>query len=134
MAIPPDDFASQTRDPRDESVGDLVRRLVDDGKAYAKAELGVVKAIAKRRIARAKVGAILLVVGILLLMSAQTALVIALILGLATLIGPFGAGMAVFAVLLVGGGLLAWLGVKGLTALGGDDEEKAALVRAESGL
>ncbi len=40
--------------------------------------------------------------------------------------------MVVFLVLAVAGGLLARSGAKGLAALGGDEEEKQALARAEA--
>ena len=124
-------LASQVDDPRDPTIGELVSRLVEDGRAYARAELDLVKRIAKHRAGKAKSGAVLLGIGITLLLCSLTALVLALVLGLATLIGPFGAGMAVFAVLAIAGGLLARSGAKGLAALGGDEEEKAALARAE---
>lgn len=118
-------------EPRDESIGELFNRLVEDGRAYARAELDLVKQIARHRAAKAKSGAILLGVGVTLLLCSLTALVLALVLGLATLIGPFGAGMVVFLVLAVAGGLLARAGAKGLASLGGDEEEKAALAKAE---
>lgn len=118
-------------DPRDESIGELVSRLVEDGRAYARAELDLVKQIARHRAAKAKSGAMLLGVGIVLLLCSLTALVLALVLGLATLIGPFGAGMVVFLVLAGIGGYLAYSGAKGLAALGGDDAEKQALAKAE---
>ena len=118
-------------EPRDESIGELFSRLVEDGRAYARAELDLVKQIARHRAAKAKTGAILVGAGVTLLLCSLTALVLALVLGLATLIGPFGAGMAVFLVLAVAGGLLARAGAKGLAALSGDEEEKAALAKAE---
>ncbi len=124
-ATPPD------IEPRDESIGELFNRLVEDGRAYARAEIDLVRQIARHRAAKAKSGAILLGVGVTLLLCSLTALVLALVLGLATLIGPFGAGMVVFLVLAVAGGLLARAGAKGLAALGGDEEEKAALAKAE---
>lgn len=125
-------FASQAEDPRGESIGGLISRLVEDGKAYARAELDLVKRIARHRAAKAKSGAILVGIGLTLLLCGQTAFVLALVLGLATLIGPFGAGMVVFAVFTIVGGLLALSGAKKLAAIGGDDEEKAALARAEA--
>jgi 4-hydroxybenzoate polyprenyltransferase len=126
------ELASPTHDPREESIGELVSRLVEDGRAYARAELDLVKRIARHRANRAKSGATLLGIGVTLLLCSLTALVLALVLGLATLIGPFGAGMVVFLVLAIAGGLLARSGAKGLAALGGDEEEKAALGRAET--
>lgn len=125
-------LASPAADPRDASIGELVSRLVEDGRSYARAELDLAKRIARHRAAKAKSGAMLLGIGIVLLLCSLTALVLALVLGLATLIGPFGAGMAVFLVLAIAGGLLARSGAKGLAALGGDDEEKQALSRAEA--
>jgi len=126
------DLASPSSDPRDAGIGELVSRLLEDGRAYARAELDLYKRIAGHRAGKAKSGAVLLGIGIVLLLCSLTALVLALVLGLATLIGPFGAGMAVFLLLAVIGGLLARAGAKGLAALGGDEEEKAALARAES--
>lgn len=127
----PVEVSPPASDPRDESIGELVSRLVEDGRAYARAELDLVKRIARHRAGRAKSGAILLGIGVTLLLCALTALVLALVLGLATLVGPFGAGMAVFAVLAGIGGLLAYAGVNGLAALGGDEAEKEALAKAE---
>lgn len=127
----PVEVSPPASDPRDESIGELVSRLVEDGRAYARAELDLVKRIARHRAGRAKSGAILLGIGVTLLLCALTALVLALVLGLATLIGPFGAGMAVFAVLAGIGGLLAYAGVNGLAALGGGEAEKEALAKAE---
>ncbi len=126
------DLASQATDPRDATIGELVSGLVEDGRAYARAELDLLKRIAKHRANRARGGAMLLGIGITLLLCSMTALVLALVLGLATLIGPFGAGMTVFLVLAIVGGLLARAGAKGLAALGGDEDEKAALSRAET--
>jgi hypothetical protein len=127
-----DALASQSHDPRDETIGSLFSRLMEDGRAYARAELDLVKRIAAHRAGKAKSGAMLLGIGVTLLLCSLTALVLALVLGLATLIGPFAAGMAVFLVLAIAGGLLARSGAKGLAALGGDEEEKAALARAEA--
>lgn len=118
-------------EPRDESIGELFNRLVEDGRAYARAEIDLIRQIARHRAAKAKTGAILLGAGVTLLLCSLTALVLALVLGLATLIGPFGAGMVVFLVFAIVGGLLARAGAKGLAALGGDEEEKAALAKAE---
>jgi len=120
-----------SHEPRDETIGELVSRLLEDGRAYARAELDLVKQIARHRAAKAKSGAILLGAGVTLLLCALTAFVLALVLGLATLIGPFAAGMVVFVVLAGAGGLLARSGAKGLSALSGDEEEKAALAKAE---
>lgn len=119
-------------DPHEESIGDLVGRLADDARAYARAEVALVKQIARHRAGKAKTGLILLGAGILVLLCALIALMFGLVLGLATLIGPLGAGLAVAALLgAVGYGLVRH-GASGLRALGGDEEERAALQRGES--
>lgn len=119
-------------DPRDESIGDLFGRLVDDGKAYARAEIGLYREIAVHRAGRARTGAILLGAGAALLFAALIALTLGGVLGLAALTGPLLAGLIIAAVLGLVGYLLIRTGVTGLQALGGSDEEKAALKRGET--
>ena len=119
-------------DPREESIGDLFGRLIDDGKSYAKAEIDVYREVALHRAGRAKSGLVALVAGAILLLSALTALVIGAVLGLSLLIGPWLAGLAVAAVLVLAGGLLIRSGIAGLRALKGDEEERKALARGEN--
>lgn len=119
-------------DPRDESIGDLVGRLVEDGREYAKAEIGLYKQIARYRAARARNGLVLLLAGGVLALSALTALIIGFVLGLATLIGPVLAGIAVALVLAGLGLFLVKVGVSGLGALSGDEEERQAIARGET--
>jgi hypothetical protein len=118
-------------DPREESVGDLLGRLVEDGRNYARAELDLLRQIARHRAGRARNGLILLAGGGVLALSALTALIIGFVMGLATLIGPVLAGLAVAAVLAGSGYLLIRFGLGGLSALGGDEEERQALGRGE---
>lgn len=120
------------QDPQDESIGDLVNRLVDDGRAYARAEIALAKEIARHRAGRARNGAIALGAGGLLFLAALIALMLGAVLGLSPLIGPFGAGVAVAVLLaLVGYGLIRF-GMKGLQALAGDEEEERAIRRGEA--
>jgi len=101
--------------PDDEqSIGEVVSDLVDQGKAYAKAEVELAKAQALAKVEQFKVPAILLFGALLFAQAAVTVLAVAVALGLAPLIGPFGGGLV--AVALAGGvaGLLAWLAVKRL--------------------
>lgn len=118
-------------EPNEESIGDLIGRVVEDGRAFVKAEIGVYKAIAARRAARARNGLIALAIGAVLLISSITALLLGLVLWLATLIGPLLAGLAVAAVLILAGYLLVRIGVAGLSALGGDEAEREALSRGD---
>ena len=96
-----------------------------------KAELGVYRAIAARRAARARSGLIALAIGAVLLISSITALLLGLVLWLATLIGPLLAGLAVTAVLVLVGFILVRIGVSALKALGGDEAEREALSRGD---
>ncbi len=118
-------------EPREESIGALLGRLADDGRAYVKAEIGVYRAIAARRAAKARNGLIALAIGAVLLISSITALLFGLVLWLATLIGPLLAGLAVAAVLILAGFMLVRMGIAGLGALGGDEAEREALMRGD---
>ena len=120
------------QDPRDDSIGDLVGRLVEDGREYAKAEIGLYKEIARYRAGRARNGLILLAAGAVLGLSALTALILGFVLGLANLIGPVLAGIAVALVLAGAGYFLVRIGIGGLGALSGDEEEKQAIARGET--
>ncbi len=115
----------------DEAIGDLVGRLVEDGRDYAAAELALLKEIARHRAARAKTGAILAGAGATLLLSALTALVVGFVLALSELMNPALAGLLVALVLAVIGGILAKIGAGGLASLAGDEEERKALAQAE---
>ena len=118
-------------DPREESIGDLIGRLVEDGRAYAEAELKLVKAIAEYRAQRAGRALGLLAVGVFLALSAATALVVGAVLGLSLYMHPFLAGLLVAAVLAGGGYLLAMAGLKGMNGLGRDQAEQAALDKGD---
>jgi len=118
-------------DPADSSIGDLFHRLVEDGRDYAGAEANLYKQIALYRVGKAKNGIIALVAGGLLAYAALIAFLVSVVLGLAPLIGPVLGG---FAVLLVVGAIAFFLfryGAGKMAALGGDNEEKAALARGE---
>ena len=119
-------------DPRDESVGDLFGRLIEDGREYARAEIGLYRQIARYRAARARNGLILVAAGAVLGLSALTALILGFVLGLANLIGPVLAGLAVALVLAGAGFVLVRIGAAGLGALSGDEEERQALSRGET--
>jgi hypothetical protein len=91
----------------DRPIGELVSRLVDEGKAYAQAEIGVAKAIASAKADRLKVPAVLFGAAFLLLQAAATVLAVALLLALLPLIGPLLAGIIAFGIFA---GIAAGLG------------------------
>jgi len=118
-------------DPQSESIGDLLGRLIDDGRGYAEAELNLLKAIAAHRGLRARRALVALAVGWFLLVTSTTAVVIGTVLSLAQYIGPMLAGLAVGIPLAAGGYFsvhYGWTGVKGLAR---DESEREALERGE---
>jgi hypothetical protein len=114
------------------SLGELFGRLSDDARAYAAAEAKLYQAIARRRIGRARNGAIALVAAVLLANAALSVLLIGLSLELALHVGPALGGLIVTAVVLVLAFLLIRYGAGKLGALGGDPEERAALKAGET--
>jgi uncharacterized membrane protein YqjE len=94
----------------DSSIGELAGKLVDDAKAYAKAEIGVAKAIAGEKADAVKTPLILIVASVFVAFAALNALALAVVLVLATVMAPVLAGILAF--LLIGGvaGIMAWTG------------------------
>jgi hypothetical protein len=97
-------------------IGEIVSQLVDEGKAYAKAELDLARAQAEAKVAQYKVPAILLGAALLLALAALTALAVTMVLSLATLVGPLAGGL--IAVAATGGAAygLYWLAMQKLKA------------------
>ena len=122
---------SSAEDPADSSIGDLFHRLVDEGRTFVTAEANLYKQIALYRAGKAKNGVIALVAGGFLAYAALIAFLVGLVMGLADLIGPVLGGLVVLAA--VGGisFLLIRYGAGKMAALGGDEQEKAALRRGE---
>ena len=120
------------RTPQDDSIADLVGRLVDEGREVARAEVNLYRQIALRRSARAKSGLVLLVAAGILGWFAGLALTFGLVLALATLIGPLASGLVLAAVMGAAAYFLLQKGLAGMKALSGDDEERAALARGEA--
>lgn len=98
----------------DRPVGELVHELIEDGKAYARAEVGLVKAMAASKANALKLPAILFGAAFLLSIAAIVALAVGVAMALATLIGPLAGGIAACLIFLAIGGGLAWYGVKRL--------------------
>jgi len=118
-------------DPRDESIGDLLGRLVDDGRDYAQAELELYKAIAAYRAVRARRALVALAAGWFLLVTSTTAVAIGTVISVAQYIGPMLAGLAVGIPLAAAGYLLVHYGWSGVKGLARDQGEHEALERGE---
>lgn len=95
---------------RSDSVPELLSRLIDDAKAAAAAELTLRKVRLTDRIAAYKTAAIFFAIAGVLALAALIALLVGVILSLATLIGPGLATLAVVGLVLVVAGILALIG------------------------
>jgi len=110
---PPTD-PDPTTDDSDRPVGELVHELIEDGKAYARAELEHVKAIAASKANALKLPAILFGFAVLFALAAFVALVVGIANGLATLIGPLAGGVVAALLFAVVAGGLGWYGARRL--------------------
>ena len=108
-AMQPPERSPQPGDER--PIGEIVHQLVEEGKAYAQAELGVAKAIAAAKANGFKVPAVLLGAALLFAQAAVTVLAVAVFLGLLPLMGPILAGLLAFVIFAAVAGGLGWLAV-----------------------
>ena len=74
-------------------IGELFGRLVDEGKAYAKAEFGLARATAEAKAEAAKMPVLLGAASLLFLIAGVVVLCMTLALALATLVGPLAGGL-----------------------------------------
>ena len=80
-------------DVEEKPIGELFGKLIDDGKAYAKAEIGLAKATAEAKANAAKKPALLGAAALLFLIAGVVVLCMTLALALATLVGPLAGGL-----------------------------------------
>ena len=95
-------------DDDERPIGELFGQLIDEGKAYAKAELGLAKATAESKAQATKKPALLGAAALLFLIAGVVVLSMTLALALATLIGPLAGGLIAAAITL---GIAAVLGL-----------------------
>lgn len=91
----------------DEGLGTVVGRVVEDAKAYARAEVTLWKTVAGTRGSQAGIAAGLAVGALLIALSAITALLVGAILSLRPIMGPGWATLLVVVVALVVAAILA---------------------------
>ena len=103
----------------EESIGTLIGRLVEDGKGYARAEIGYYRTFAASKLGEAKLGLIFGAAALVIALCTVTALLVGLILSLATLIGPGWATLIVIVAALALSALLGWLAYKRILRLFG---------------
>jgi len=101
-------------DPGERPIGDLVRDLVDEAKAYARAEFDVIKAIAAAKGKALILPSILFGVAFVLMLAAVTALAVGIVIALAKFVGPLAAGvLGLLGFAAIGGGC-GWYGYQRL--------------------
>lgn len=92
-------------------VGELVHQLVEDGKAYAKAEVDLVKAIAAAKGKALVMPAALMGVAFVITIAAFGALVLGVFHALDPRLGPIGAGLVTFLIFAAIAGGLAYVAI-----------------------
>ena len=90
-------------------IGELFGRRVDDGKAYAKAELGLVRATAETKADAVKKPLALAATALLFVQAGVVVFGVTLAIWLGTLIGPLGGGLVATVITFGIAGLLGWL-------------------------
>jgi Putative Actinobacterial Holin-X, holin superfamily III len=100
--------------PPERPVGELVHDLIEDGKAYARAEIGLFKAIATAKVKVLVLPAGLFAAAFICALAAVTALAVGVVLGLERFIGPLAAGFVGMLVFLGIAGGLGWYGYERL--------------------
>jgi hypothetical protein len=94
------------------SIVELLHQLIDDGKAYAEAEIGLVKAIAQAKARILIIAAVLLGTAFLFGLAAITAFSLGVVLALTVYIGPLAAGFVGLLIFAAIAGGLGWYGVE----------------------
>lgn len=100
--------------PHDRPIGELVHELVEEGKAYARAEAGLARTIAMAKAKALAVPSALFGAALFIAMAALNALAFGLVLALAGIIGPLAAGITGMLILAAIACALAWWGVSRL--------------------
>jgi hypothetical protein len=96
-------------------VGELVHQLIEDGKAYARAEIGLAKAIAAAKGKALALPAALFGAAVMFALAAVTALAVGVVMALARFIGPVAAGFIGMLIFLAIAGALGWFGAQRLS-------------------
>jgi len=86
-------MASAGLDQDEQPIGELFGRLIDQGKGYARAEVGLAKAVATAKADAIKLPAILLGAALLFAIAGVVVFCMTIALALATLIGPLAGGL-----------------------------------------
>jgi hypothetical protein len=96
--------------PPERPVGELVHELIEDGKAYARAEIGLLKSIATAKGKALVLPAALFALAFICALAAVTALAVGVVIGLDRFIGPLAAGFVGMLIFAAIAGGLGWYG------------------------
>lgn len=100
--------------PTERPVGELVHQLIEEGKAYVRAEIVLGKAIATAKGKALALPAALFATAFILALAGVTALSVGVVMALAKFIGPLGAGFFGLLLFWAVAGVLGWYGAKRL--------------------
>jgi hypothetical protein len=100
--------------PPERPIGELVQELIENGKAYALAEIGLAKAIASTKGKALAIPAALFGLAFICALAAVTALAVGVVVALETFIGPLAAGFVGMLIFAAIAGLLGWYGYQRL--------------------
>lgn len=103
--LKPADPAPQTSE---RPVGELVQDLIEDGKAYARAEIGLAKAVATAKAKALAIPAAMVLGALLCSLGAIVAVAVGMVITLETFIGPLAAGFVGMLIFAAVAGLLGW--------------------------
>jgi hypothetical protein len=100
--------------PPERPVGELVHELIEEGKAYARAEIGLARAIATAKAKALTLPAALFAIAFIAALAAVVALAVGVVMGLAKFIGPLAAGFIAMLIFAAIAGGLGWYGAERL--------------------
>ena len=107
--------SEQSPPPRAERpVGELIHELIEDGKAYARAEIGLARAIAAAKGKALILPAALFGAAFMFALAGITALAVGVVMALAKFIGPLASGFVGMLVFMAVAGALGWYGAQRL--------------------
>ena len=100
--------------PPERPVGELVHELIEDGKAYARSEINLAKAIAAAKGKALALPAAMFGAAFVCSLAGVTALAVGVVIALQTFIGPLAAGFIGMLIFGSVAGLLGWYGYQRL--------------------
>src|SRR5436190_21609978 len=101
--------------PKEERpIGELVHELIEEGKSYARAEIGLAKAIALAKARALAIPAALFGAAFISALAGVTALAVGIVLALARVLGPLLGGLAGLLIFAAVAGGFGWYGAQRL--------------------